>query len=89
MNYFQTMVRIVIPQAMITALPPLTNEAISLIKDTSLISAIGMAEILRNSRELVTRDFSITPFIICAVIYLLLSTVVVLICKRMEKKVMI
>ena len=74
---------------MITALPPLTNEAISLIKDTSLISAIGMAEILRNSRELVTRDFSITPFIICAVIYLLLSTVVVLICKRMEKKVMI
>ena len=89
MNYFQTMVRIIIPQAMITALPPLTNEAISLIKDTSLISAIGMAEILRNSRELVTRDFSITPFIICTVIYLLISTVVVLVCKRLEKKVMI
>ena len=59
------MKRIIIPQALITALPPLGNEAIALIKDTSLISALGMAEILRNSREIVTRDFSITPFIIC------------------------
>lgn len=89
MSYAQTMIRIIIPQALITALPPLTNEAIALIKDTSLISAIGMAEILRNSRELVTRDFSITPFIICAVIYLVISTVVVLVCKKLEKKVMI
>lgn len=89
MKYWQTMIRIIIPQALITALPPLSNEAISLIKDTSLVSAIGMAEILRNSRELVTRDFSITPFFICAVVYLGLSTIVVIFFKRMEKKVMI
>ena len=88
-KYWQTMIRIIIPQALITALPPLSNEAISLIKDTSLVSAIGMAEILRNSRELVTRDFSITPFFICAVVYLGLSTIVVLFFKKMEKKVMI
>lgn len=88
MSYWQTMFRIVIPQALITALPPLSNEAIALIKDTSLISAIGMAEILRNSREIVTRDFSITPFIICAGVYLVLSTVVVLACKKIENKVM-
>lgn len=89
MSYSQTMRRIIIPQALVTALPPLSNEAISLIKDTSLVSAIGMAEILRNSKEIVTRDFSITPFIICAVMYLILSTVVVLFFKKMEKKVMI
>lgn len=89
MSYSQTMRRIIIPQALVTALPPLSNEAISLIKDTSLVSAIGMAEILRNSKEIVTRDFSITPFIICAVMYLILSTVVVLFFKQMEKKVMI
>lgn len=89
MKYWQTMIRIIIPQALITALPPLSNEAISLIKDTSLVSAIGMAEILRNSRELVTRDFSITPFFICAVVYLGLSTIVVIFFKRIEKKVMI
>ena len=89
MSYSQTMRKIIIPQALVTALPPLSNEAISLIKDTSLVSAIGMAEILRNSKEIVTRDFSITPFIICAVMYLILSTVVVLFFKKMEKKVMI
>lgn len=89
MSYSQTMRRIIIPQALVTALPPLSNEAISLIKDTSLVSAIGMAEILRNSKEIVTRDFSITPFIICAVMYLILSTVVVLFFKKIEKKVMI
>ena len=87
MKYWQTMIRIIIPQALITALPPLSNEAISLIKDTSLVSAIGMAEILRNSRELVTRDFSITPFFICAVVYLGLSTIVVIFFKRMEKMI--
>ena len=80
------MKRIIIPQALITALPPLGNEAIALIKDTSLISALGMAEILRNSREIVTRDFSITPFIICAAIYLILSTVVVISLKEWKKR---
>lgn len=89
MSYWQTMIRIILPQALITALPPLSNEAISLIKDTSLVSAIGMAEILRNSKEIVTRDFSITPFIICAAMYLILSTIVVLFFKKMEKKVVI
>ena len=89
MSYWQTMRRIIIPQSLITALPPLSNEAISLIKDTSLVSAIGMAEILRNSRELVTRDFSVIPFIICAVLYLLMSVVVIAFFKKLEEKVMI
>lgn len=89
MNYYQTMRRIIIPQALVTALSPLSNEAISLIKDTSLVSAIGMAEILRNSKEIVTRDFSITPFIVCAVLYLLLSSIVVIFFKKIEKKVII
>ena len=57
------MFKIILPQSLITALPALSNEAIALIKDTSLVSAIGMAEILRNSKEIVTREFTITPFI--------------------------
>ncbi len=89
MSYWQTMRRIIIPQSLITALPPLSNEAISLIKDTSLVSVIGMAEILRNSKELVTRDFSVIPFVICAVLYFLMSLVVIAIFKKLEEKVMI
>lgn len=89
MSYSQTMIRIIIPQSLLTAIPPLANEAISLVKDTSLISTIGMAEILRNSRELVTRDFSVMPFIICAILYLLISLVVIYCFKKLEEKVMI
>ncbi|MBC2851837.1 amino acid ABC transporter permease [Cetobacterium sp. 8H] len=88
-NYWQTMKKIILPQSLITALPALSNEAIALIKDTSLVSAIGMAEILRNSKEIVTRDFTISPFIICALIYLGISTIIILALKYIEKKVMI
>lgn len=87
MKYWETMIRIIIPQALRTALPPLSNEGIALIKDTSLISAIGMAEILRKSKEIVSRDFTISPFVICAVIYLIFSAIVVIIFKQIEKKV--
>ncbi|MGF6906490.1 amino acid ABC transporter permease [Fusobacterium sp. PH5-44] len=87
MKYWETMIRIIIPQALRTALPPLSNEGIALIKDTSLISAIGMAEILRKSKEIVSRDFTISPFVICAIIYLIFSAIVVLVFKQIEKKV--
>lgn len=89
LTYWQTMIRIIIPQSLITALPPLSNEAIALVKDTSLVSAIGMAEILRNSKELVTRDFSIVPFAICGALYFLMSVVIIMLFKKLEQKVMI
>lgn len=89
LTYWQTMIRIIIPQSLITALPPLSNEAIALVKDTSLVSAIGMAEILRNSKELVTRDFSIIPFAICGILYFLMSVVIIMLFKKLEQKVMI
>ncbi len=89
LSYWQTMIRIIIPQSLITAIPPLSNEAIALVKDTSLVSVIGMAEILRNSKELVTRDFSILPFAICGVLYFLMSVVIIMLFKKLEQKVMI
>lgn len=85
-GYWKTMFRIILPQALRTALPPLSNEAIALVKDTSLVSVIGTAEILRNAKEIVTRDFSITPFFICGVLYLILSTIILLIFKKLEKR---
>lgn len=89
MGYRQTLVRVVLPQALRTALPPLSNEAIALIKDTSLVSIIGTAEILRNSKELVTRDFTIIPFFICGIFYLVLSTFILLVFKKLEKRMAI
>ncbi len=86
MNYRQTMSRIIIPQAIRRVIPPLCNEAINLVKDTALVVTIGMGELLRAAKEIVTRDFTITPFIVAAVFYLLISSIIVLVFKKIENK---
>jgi polar amino acid transport system permease protein len=86
MNYRQTMTRIILPQAIKRVLPPTSNEAITLIKDTALVATIGMGDMLRAAKEVVTRDFRISAFIIAAIIYLMLTTVVVFIFKKLEEK---
>ncbi|MCF7944464.1 MAG: amino acid ABC transporter permease [Spirochaetia bacterium] len=86
MNYRQTMIRIILPQTIKRVLPPIANEAITLVKDTALVVVLGIGEVLRNSKEIVARDFTILPFVIAAGIYLILNYGVVLFFKRLEKK---
>ncbi|MDW8801894.1 amino acid ABC transporter permease [Clostridium sp. A1-XYC3] len=86
MNYRQTMIRIILPQAARNVIPPVCNEAINLIKDTALVAAIGIGDLLRAAKEVVTRDFTITPFIIAAVVYLLITSLLVLMFRKLEKK---
>ncbi len=68
MSYWLTMRRIILPQALKRTLGPSCNEAITLVKDTALVIVIGMGDLLRSAKEVFTRDFRITPFIIAAVI---------------------
>ena len=86
MNRSQTMTRIILPQTFNRVIPPICNEAINLLKDTALVSVIGMADILRNAKEIVTREFTILPLVIAAVIYLLITSVIVIVFKRLESK---
>lgn len=86
MTYFQKMAHIILPQTIKRVLPPTCNEAINLIKDTALISVIGMSEISRNAKELVVRDFTITPFIVAAIIYLVITSFIVMFFRKMEKR---
>jgi polar amino acid transport system permease protein len=86
MNYRQTMTRIVLPQTVKRVIPPVCNEAITLIKDTALVAAIGMGDLLRGAKEIVTRDFNIIPFLVVAIIYLIITSVIVYIFKNLEKK---
>ncbi|WP_018247749.1 amino acid ABC transporter permease [Orenia marismortui] len=86
MNYRQTMTRIIIPQAIRRVIPPICNEAINLVKDTALVVTIGMGDLLRSAKEVVTRDFTITPFIVAAIFYLLISSIIVSVFKRIEDK---
>jgi polar amino acid transport system permease protein len=86
MNYVQTMRRIILPQAIRRTIPPTCNEAITLVKDTALVSVIGMSDLLISAKEIFARDFVITPFLIAAVIYLLMTTVIVYFFRKIENK---
>lgn len=86
MNYRQTMSRIIIPQTVKRVLPATSNEAINLVKDSALVAVIGLGDLLRAAKVAVTRDFSIIPFIIAAVFYLIISSVIVTIFRKLEEK---
>lgn len=85
----QTYIYIILPQCFRVSIPALSNEFLSLIKDTSLVSVIGLSEILRASKEIVSTEFSLYPFVICALIYLILSVIIIFITKKIEKKLVI
>ncbi|MEE4356640.1 MAG: amino acid ABC transporter permease [Desulfococcaceae bacterium] len=74
MNYVQTMIHVILPQAMMRILPPLAGQFISLIKDSSLLGLIAIRELTKATREVVTT--SLQPFelwFVCALLYLLLT----------------
>lgn len=69
----QTTFGIVIPQMMKVVLPPISNEAIVLIKDTALASVISLPEMMKVSEGMVNRDGTLVPYVIAAVIYLAMT----------------
>ena len=85
MGYGQTMRRIVLPQMVRHILPPMSNETITLIKDTSLIYVLALNDLLRAARNIVQRDFTITPFIVAAVFYLVMTLVLTWLFQRLER----
>ena len=86
MSYAQTMRRIVLPQVWRNTLPPLANETITLVKDTSLIYVLALNDLLRAARGIVQRDFSITPFVVAAAFYLLTTLVLTWVFQRLERQ---
>lgn len=83
---FQTMKTIILPQMFKRVLPPIGNEVINLIKDTALIYAIGMNELLRAAKIAAVRDFLFVPFIVAAVFYLVMTAGVQLFFKWLEAR---
>jgi polar amino acid transport system permease protein len=77
---------VLIPQALRSQLPVFANEWITLIKDTALVTVIAIPDLLRKVREVVSRDFTVTPFFIAAIFYLLFSYVIIVGLKQLEKK---
>ena len=75
LTYGQTMRRIILPQVVKRILPPMSNETITLIKDTSLIYVLAMNDLLRAARGMVQRDFTTMPFVVAAAFYLIMTLV--------------
>ena len=87
MNYWQTMRRIVLPQAFRTAFPPLSNSLISLVKDTSLAANITVLEMFMATQRIVARTYEpLALYIEVGAIYLLFSTVLTKLQRVGEKK---
>lgn len=86
MTYHQLMRRIILPQVIKRVLPPISNETITLVKDTSLIYILAMNDLLRTMRALVQRDFTTMPFIVAGVFYLAMTLVLTWGFQKLEKR---
>lgn len=85
MTYVQTMRRIILPQVIKRVLPPISNETITLVKDTSLVYVLAMNDLLRVARTIVQREFDMTPFLVAGIFYLVMTLVLTKIFKKLEK----
>lgn len=73
-NRFQTMFIVILPQAMRTIIPPVGNECIALLKDTSLVSVIAVADLLRRGREYAAQTYEyFETYTIIALVYLIIT----------------
>lgn len=86
MTWGQTMRRIILPQAMRTAFPPLSNTLIGLVKDTSLASSITVVEMMQKTKQIAARTYEhFALYCEVAVIYLLFCTVITALQHACEK----
>lgn len=86
LNYRQTMMYIIFPQTIRRIVPTTSSETVNLVKDTALVAVIGLSELSRSAKEIVTREAIITPFIIAAIIYLALNSIIMYIFRKIEER---
>ena len=86
LTYGQTMRRIILPQMWTRILPPVSNETITLVKDTSLIYVLALNDLLRVARGMVQRDFTYTPFIVAGCFYLGMTLILTWVFQYLERR---
>ncbi len=86
LNKWQTMRKIILPQMFRVALPAVSNESVTLVKDTALLYAVAVPELLHFAQTAVNRDFTIVPFFLAGIIYLLITLVLTMFFKWLEKR---
>lgn len=87
LSYLQTIFRIILPQAMRTAFPPLSNSLIAMVKDTSLAANITVTEMFMVTQRIVARTYEpLLLYLEVGLIYLIFSTVLTKVQAVGEKK---
>ena len=69
----QTMRYVVLPQAIRRVVPPLLNDFVSLLKDTGLVSILGVTDAVRAAQINASRTFNYTPYVVAAILFLLIT----------------
>ncbi len=73
MNYVQTMFTIILPQTVRRVIPTVTSDFITAFKDTSLLSSVGVMELMMYSKNLTTVSGNITPYVAAGIFYLIVT----------------
>lgn len=82
----KTFFRVLLPQLARNVILPVTNEVITLVKDTALASTVAVAEIMSLARKQVSSSSSVEPYIVAMIMYLVLNGVAEQLCKLAERK---
>ncbi len=87
MSHFQAMRHVVLPQAFRIILPPMGNEFIALLKDSSLVSVVAVADLTRRGREFMAAHFNpIETWLMVALLYLVMTIVAARVVSYIEKR---
>lgn len=85
-NKVQTFIRIILPQVIKRVLPSITNEVITLVKDTSLAMVLAVPEMFSLAKQIASSQGIMLPFIVAGVFYYIFNLVVALTMELIEKK---
>ncbi|MGA1690017.1 MAG: amino acid ABC transporter permease [Candidatus Nanopelagicaceae bacterium] len=73
LTHFQSLRHVILPQALRRVTPPLLNDLVALIKDTGLVSILGVTDAIRAAQIASSRTFNYTPYVMAAIVFLLVT----------------
>ena len=82
----QTFIRVILPQVIKRILPPVTNETITLVKDTSLAFVLAVTEMFTLAKQIAAANTSMVPFVSAGIFYYIFNLVVAGVMAKIEKK---
>lgn len=85
-NKSQTFFLVILPQVIKRILPSITNEVITLVKDTSLAFVIAYAEMFTVAKRIAAKEANVIPFVVAAVFYYIFNLIVAVVMEKIEKK---